>query len=101
MPHAAARYVHHRHVRRGLVVNIRFTADVVAKTVFVGTGQDGGADEDDFHTFKRKTQEVDKAEKVGEKARRKAEVKMAAHSGVVKAFGDSAPASKQKKVVFF
>lgn len=69
--------------------------------MFVGTGQDGGADEDDFHAFKRKTQEVDKAEKVGEKARRKAEVKMAAHSGVVKAFGDSAPASKQKKVVFF
>ncbi len=74
---------------------------MAAKTVFVGTGQGGGADEDDFHTFKRKTQEVDKAEKVGEKARRKAEVKVAAHSGVVKAFGDPVPGSKKKKAVFF
>lgn len=76
-------------------------ADVVARTVFVGTGQDGGADEDDFHSFKRKTQEVDKAEKMGEKARRNARVKVAAHSGVVKPFRDSASASKKKKVVFF
>ena len=86
---------------RRLIIDIQITADVVAKTVFVGTGQDGGADEDDFHTLKRKTQEVDKAEKVGERARRKAEVKVSAHSGVVKAFGDPAPASKKKKVVFF
>ncbi|KAI1792930.1 hypothetical protein LXA43DRAFT_886753 [Ganoderma leucocontextum] len=75
--------------------------DVVAKTVFVGTGHEGGADEDDFHTFKRKTQEVEKVEKMGDKARRKAEVKVAAHSGVVKAFGDAAPDSKKKNVVFF
>ena len=73
---------------------------MAATTVFVGTGQEGGADEDDFHTFKRRTLEVDKAEKVEEKVKRKAEVKVAAHSGVVKAFGSSARAAK-KKVVFF
>ena len=46
---------------------------MAATTVFVGTGQEGGADEDDFHTFKRRTLEVDKAEKVEEKVKRKAD----------------------------
>ncbi|TBU32132.1 hypothetical protein BD311DRAFT_751359 [Dichomitus squalens] len=75
--------------------------DVAATTVFVGTGQEGGADEDDFHTFKRRTLEVDKAEKIEERVKRKAEVKVAAHSGVVRAFGSSAPAATKKRVVFF
>ena len=44
--------------------------------------------------------EVNKAEKAEEKAKRKADVKIAAHSGVVKAFGNT-PAGKKKKVVFF
>ena len=74
--------------------------EVVANTLFVGTGQGGGADEDDFHTFKRMTVEVDKSEKLEEKAKRKAGVKVGAHTGVVKAFGD-APAPKKKKVVVF
>ena len=68
--------------------------------MFVGTGQAAGADEDDFHTFKRGKVEVDKAEKAETKAKRKAEVKVGAHSGVVKAFG-SAPTEKKKKVVIF
>ncbi|RDX53127.1 hypothetical protein OH76DRAFT_1376358 [Lentinus brumalis] len=74
--------------------------EVVATTVFVGTGRESGADEDDFHTFKRLTAEVDRSEKVGEKAKKKAGVKVGAHSGVVRAFGD-APAPKKKKVVVF
>ncbi|RPD61939.1 hypothetical protein L226DRAFT_508810 [Lentinus tigrinus ALCF2SS1-7] len=74
--------------------------EVVATTVFVGTGRESGADEDDFHTFKRMTVEVDKSEKAEEKAKKKAGVKVGAYSGVVRAFGD-APAPKKKKVVFF
>ncbi|KAI0751341.1 hypothetical protein C8Q80DRAFT_1218106 [Daedaleopsis nitida] len=74
--------------------------EVTTNTLFVGTGQGGGADEDDFHTFKRMTVEVDKSERSEVKAKRKAEVKVGAHSGVVKAFG-AAPAAKKKKVVVF
>lgn len=68
--------------------------------MFVGTGRESGADEDDFHTFKRMTAEVDRSEKVDEKAKKRAGVKVGAHSGVVRAFGD-APAPKKKKVVVF
>ncbi|KAI0370291.1 hypothetical protein BV20DRAFT_966964 [Pilatotrama ljubarskyi] len=76
--------------------------EVAATTILLGTGREAGADEDDFHTFKRINAEVDKAEKAEERAKRKAEVKVGAHSGVVKAFGDAAPAAKKKKkVVFF
>ncbi|KAI0663034.1 hypothetical protein C8Q70DRAFT_955538 [Cubamyces menziesii] len=75
--------------------------EVTATTVLVGTGGEAGADEDDFHTFKRVNAEVDKAEKAEERAKRRAEVKVGAHSGVVKAFGDAPPATKKKKVVFF
>lgn len=76
-------------------------SEVTATTVLVGTGGEAGADEDDFHTFKRVNAEVDKAEKAEERAKRRAEVKVGAHSGVVKAFGDAPPATKKKKVVFF
>ena len=69
--------------------------------MLVGTGGEAGADEDDFHTFKRVNAEVDKAEKAEERAKRRAEVKVGAHSGVVKAFGDAPPATKKKKVVLF
>ncbi|KAI0650004.1 hypothetical protein C8Q79DRAFT_941885 [Trametes meyenii] len=75
--------------------------EVAATTVVLGTGREAGADEDDFHTFKRINAEVDQAEKAEERAKRRAEVKVGAHSGVVKAFGNSAPAAKKKKVVFF
>ena len=73
--------------------------EVAATTIFVGTGQEGGADEDEFHAFKRSTAEVDKSERVEEKAKRKAGVKVGAHSGVVRAFGN-APVPKKKVVVF-
>jgi len=39
---------------------------VAEKTAFLGTGVEAGADEDDFHTFKRKSAEVDKEQKVAE-----------------------------------
>lgn len=68
-----------------------------ATTVF-GTGREVGADEDDFHSFKRKTSEIDQEEKQENKLKL-LEVKTGAHSGVVKAYG-AAPA-RQKKVVVF
>ncbi|KAI9063344.1 hypothetical protein FKP32DRAFT_702991 [Trametes sanguinea] len=75
--------------------------EVTATTPLVGTGREAGADEDDFHTFKRVTAEVDKEEKAEERAKRKADVRVGAHSGVVKAVGDALPEKKKKKVVFF
>jgi len=36
---------------------------VAEKTTFFGTGTEAGADEDDFHAFKRKSAEVDKEQK--------------------------------------
>ena len=78
----------------------RDVTEVAATTLFVGTGHAAGADEDDFHTFKRTTVEVDKSEKAEMKAKKKAAVKVGAHTGVVKAFG-GVPSEKKKKVVFF
>ena len=40
------------------------------KTAFLGTGVEAGADEDDFHTFKRKSAEVDKEQKVVERTQK-------------------------------
>lgn len=74
-------------------------AEVDAKTVFVGTGEGVGADEDDFHTIKRLTVDIDRSEKAEEKAKKKVGVKVGVHSGVVKAFGET-PAPKKKVVVF-
>ena len=76
------------------------STEVVATTVFVGTGRESGADEDDFHAFKRMTAEVDKSEKAEEKAKKKAGVKVGALSGVVRAFGDTSAPKKKKVVVF-
>jgi zinc finger CCHC domain-containing protein 9 len=43
---------------------------VVNNTAFLGTGAEAGADEDDFHTFKRKSAEVDKEQKVAERVQK-------------------------------
>jgi len=43
---------------------------VVEKTTFFGTGIEAGADEDDFHAFKRKSAEVDKEQKVAERVQK-------------------------------
>ncbi|KAA1471751.1 hypothetical protein DENSPDRAFT_837812 [Dentipellis sp. KUC8613] len=73
--------------------------DVAPSSVFVGFGQDAGADEDDFITFKRKNAEVDREVHIEGKMKKMAKVRVGAHSGVVKAFG-SAPVPKAKVVVF-
>ncbi|TCD70351.1 hypothetical protein EIP91_003703 [Steccherinum ochraceum] len=74
--------------------------DVAVTKLFVGTGQEVGADEDDFHSFKRRTAEVNREEKGEDKMKRMQAVKQGAHSGVVKAFGQ-APSVKPRKVVAF
>lgn len=70
-----------------------------ATAVFVGTGTEAGADEDDFHTFKRKTLEVAREEKADERRKKSAAVKVGAFTGEVKSFGQ--PVQKPKKVVTF
>ena len=67
--------------------------------MFFGTGREAGADEDDFHTFKRKNAEVSREEKADDRRKKMADVKVGAYSGVVKSFGQTAPAPK--KVVVF
>jgi zinc finger CCHC domain-containing protein 9 len=59
-----------------------------------------GADEDDFHTFKRRTAQIERHEKKEEKAKRMMDMKAGVHSGVIKAFGKP-PVPSTKKVVYF
>ena len=40
---------------------------VTDKTMFLGTGIEAGADEDDFHAFKRGSAKVDKEQKTAER----------------------------------
>ena len=56
------------------------------KATFLGTGTEAGADEDDFHTFKRKSTEVDKEQKTAER---------------IKNSRSKNPSQPQKKVVNF
>ena len=73
---------------------------MVDPTTVLGTGIEAGPDEDDFHTFKRRTAEVDRDEKQAAKMKQMLELRAGAHSGVVKAFGN-VPAMAKKKVVVF
>ncbi|KAF9227160.1 hypothetical protein BS17DRAFT_450127 [Gyrodon lividus] len=66
-----------------------------------GTGNGAGADEDDFHTFKRNNAEVSKDEKKEVRQRKRLDVRAGLHTGTVKAFGKSQVSSKAKKVVSF
>jgi zinc finger CCHC domain-containing protein 9 len=75
-------------------------ADATAATVFLGGGHEAGADEDDFHIFRRKNTEVDREIQGEERVRKMAHVREGKHSGIVKAFG-AAPQAKPKKVVNF
>ncbi|KAF8557687.1 hypothetical protein OG21DRAFT_234877 [Imleria badia] len=72
-----------------------------AATAIFGTGGGAGADEDDFHTFKRKTAEVSNDERKEERQKKRLDVKAGLHTGTVKAFGKNQVSSKPKKVVFF
>lgn len=78
----------------------RTTLDVIDTSTVLGTGREAGADEDDFHTFKRHTTELDRDKKQEDKIKRSLDVKAGAHSGVVKTFGN-VPKPPTKKVVYF
>lgn len=62
-----------------------------------GIGRDAGADEDDFHAFKRNNGEVSKSEKDDSKQRKQLGRKVGAHTGTVKSFTPG----RSKKVVYF
>jgi zinc finger CCHC domain-containing protein 9 len=74
---------------------------VADPTAVLGTGREAGPDEDDFHTFKRRTIEVDRDEKQATKRKQTLELRASAHSRVVKAFGSVPSAMAKKKVVVF
>lgn len=74
---------------------------VADPTAVLGTGGEAGPDEDDFHTLKRRTTEVDRDEKQATKRKQMLELKVGTHSGVVKAFGNVPSATAKKKVVVF
>ncbi|KXN81456.1 hypothetical protein AN958_04567, partial [Leucoagaricus sp. SymC.cos] len=73
--------------------------DNVGALAVMGTGDRPGADEDDFHTFKRRKQEVEKGSKASDDKRKSLQVRTGAHSGVVKSFGSTPKPAK--KVVYF
>ncbi|KAI0268729.1 hypothetical protein BC834DRAFT_651030 [Gloeopeniophorella convolvens] len=73
--------------------------EVTAVAALLGTGHEAGADEDDFHTIRRKNVEVDMDERGEERARKEAKVRAGALTGIVRSFG-KAPV-KPKKVVNF
>jgi zinc finger CCHC domain-containing protein 9 len=75
------------------------SAEVASTLSFIGIGSGAGADEDDFHTFKRKNLEVNKEERDNERRKKQQLIKVAAHSGVVKAFGRTT--QTPRKVVHF
>lgn len=88
------------HLARDCELRKKDASGTSATTIF-GTGNGAGADEDDFHTFKRKNTEVSKYEKEEDRRRKKLDVKTGSYTGTVKAFGKNPVSSKAKKVVFF
>ena len=71
-------------------------------------GEVAGADEDDYHIFRRRQADVEKDEQGEDRIKRLANVKRGALTGVVKAFPKSSldsskakPANANKKVVYF
>lgn len=77
-----------------------FVSETTAAEALLGVGTEAGADEDDFHTFRRKNAEVDRDVMAEERTRKMAKVKAGVHTGIVKAFG-SIPTAKPKKIVNF
>lgn len=77
-----------------------YLIDTVKPTLVLGLDQDLGADEDDFHSFKRRKTEVDKSEQ--RDVKQMGQVKMGVMSGVFTAAPARAgPPQRQKNVVYF
>jgi len=88
------------HLAKDCELRKKDVSGTVATTIF-GTGGGAGADEDDFHTFKRKNAEVSKDEKKEDRRRKRLDGKAGLHTGTVKAFGGNQVSSKPKKAVLF
>lgn len=88
------------HLAKDCELRKKDASGTAATTVF-GTGSGAGADEDDFHTFKRKNADISRDEKKEDRRRKQLDVKAGLHTGTVKAFGKNQASSKPKKVVFF
>ncbi|CAA7260659.1 unnamed protein product [Cyclocybe aegerita] len=73
--------------------------EVVDPAALVGTGREGGADEDDFHTIKRTTAELDRGKKHEDKVKRVLSVQTGILSGKPVSLANPSPA--KKKVVVF
>ncbi|KAF9467430.1 hypothetical protein BDZ94DRAFT_1280427 [Collybia nuda] len=74
--------------------------DNVDNSTVLGVSREAGADEDDFHVFKRHTTELNRGEKQEEKIKRSLDIKAGASSGIIKPFGNVSKPST-KKVVHF
>lgn len=74
-------------------------SEVASNTLFLGTGRDAGADEDDFHTYKRNSTQLNKEEKGDQRRKRLQDVKVGAYTGTIKPYGQ-VPAHKSKVVNF-
>jgi zinc finger CCHC domain-containing protein 9 len=68
--------------------------------MIIGTASGTGADEDDFHTFKRTTIALDRAERREEATKKMLAVKKGVVSGVIVRSGN-VPIPSAKKVVMF
>lgn len=73
--------------------------DNVDTLAVIGTGDQLGADEDDFHTFRRRKHEVEKTLAREESKQKVFQTKIGTHPGVTNAFGP--PPKTTKKVVNF
>ncbi|CCL99658.1 uncharacterized protein FIBRA_01678 [Fibroporia radiculosa] len=74
--------------------------EVASAALFLGTGLDAGADEDDFHLFKRRNAEVDRTEKTEERLKRKANIRVGAHTGIIRSFPKRSATPSMKVVKF-
>jgi len=84
------------HLARDCALRKQDNVDTLA---VIGAGDQLGADEDDFHTFRRRKHEVEKSLAREETKQKLFQTKTSAHSGVSKAFGTTPKAAK--KVVNF
>lgn len=84
------------HLARDCALRKQDNVDALA---VIGTGDQLGADEDDFHTFRRRKHEVEKSLAREESKRELFQTKIGTHSGATKTFG--APPKATKKVVNF
>lgn len=82
-----------------LSLTVHCTSVVTDPTTVLGTGREAGADEDDFHTFKRNTIEIDRDEKKESRLKEMLDIRAGALSGAVKPTG-IIPQPTKKVVVF-